>query len=116
MTNPFDKDREYFKTTSSDAPPASKGLKLDTDKPQWDLLPWGPVSQVVDVLTYGAKKYQPYNWLVVKQPRDRYFAAAMRHVTAWFLGEKIDPESGLPHLAHTVCCILFLLHFDKDKS
>jgi hypothetical protein len=31
-------------------------------------------------------------------------------------GAKADPESGLPHLAHAVCCVLFLLWFDERSS
>lgn len=82
----------------------------------WHLLPWRAVGDVVGVLTYGAKKYAPDNWQKVEDWRKRYFAAAVRHLTAWFDGQKIDPESGHHHLAHAGCCVLFLLFLDqKDK-
>lgn len=93
------------------APPI--GRKDDAEKPRWDLLPWIGTGHVVDVLTYGAKKYAPENWRKVEGWRWRYFTAAMRHLTKWRLGEKIDPESGCPHLAHAACCILFLLELDE---
>lgn len=86
-----------------------EGRKDDTAKPRWDLLPMDAVAPIVDVLTYGAKKYAPDNWRRVPDSRARYYAAALRHLTAWWLGEEIDPESGLRHLAHVGCCVLFLL-------
>jgi hypothetical protein len=41
--------------------------------------------------------------------KPRYFDAAQRHLWAWWEGEARDPESGLPHLAHAVACLLFVL-------
>jgi probable DNA repair protein len=51
----------------------------------------------------------------VPEPRERYFSAAMRHLVAWKEGSTHDLESGLPHLAHAVCCLLFLLWFDEKE-
>lgn len=90
------------------------GTKYDSGKLQWSLLPFGPLSDVVKVLMFGAKKYAPDNWKKVEPP-SRYGDAAMRHLIAYLEGEKIDPESGLPHLAHLVCCALFLLWNDHHK-
>ncbi len=83
--------------------------KHDGDKPMWDLLPLDALAQVVAVLTYGASKYGPHSWLHVKDAEDRYFAALMRHLYAHRMGEHIDSETGLPHLAHAACNALFLL-------
>lgn len=88
------------------------GEKFDTDKDRWDLLPWEATRQIVLVLTYGAKKYDDNNWQLVENADKRYFAALLRHIVAWVRGEKNDPESSLPHLAHAACCILFLLWKD----
>ncbi len=90
--------------------------KSDNGKRMWDLLPFSSVGKIVDVLGFGAKKYGPRTWQKVPEPKDRYFAAAMRHLVAWQCGEKNDPESGLHHLAHAGCCILFLLWFDDQKT
>ena len=88
--------------------------KKDHGKPMWDLLPYKQIAKIVDVLTFGAKKYGPNQWQEVDNPRDRYFAAMMRHLTAWRGGKSIDEESGLPHLAHAGCCLLFLMWFDDN--
>jgi len=74
-----------------------------------------PLDQVVKVLTYGAAKYAPDNWQQVPDAKNRYFAAAMRHLSAWKQGEAVDEESGVCHLAHAACCMLFLLHFSADE-
>lgn len=86
-----------------------KGNKNDQGKLRWDLLPWAEVKEIVKVLTFGAKKYADNNWQLVPDARARYFAAIHRHLEAWHSGEVLDKESGLPHLAHTACCLLFLL-------
>jgi hypothetical protein len=90
------------------------GVKTDTGKARWDLLPWREVGEVVGVLTFGLSKYQPDNWQRVSGARARYFAAAQRHLTLWWLGEARDPESGLSHLGHAACCLLFLMWFDNE--
>lgn len=90
------------------------GIKYDADKPQPRLLPFGPLNQIVDVLTYGARKYAPDNWKIVPNARERYQDALLRHVFAWLDGERVDPESGLHHLAHAGCNILFLLWFEEE--
>ena len=96
-------------------PQIEGGKKYDSDKARWDLLPFKEVGEIVDILTFGASKYGANNWQKV-EPKSRYFAAAMRHLTAWFLGEKLDKESGLSHLAHAGCCILFLMYKDNNNN
>ena len=92
-----------------------KGVKNDSGKTQWSYLPLQSIKSVIDVMTYGDKKYPAEdgsNWKRVKNARKRYYNATMRHLTSWFDGEKNDPESGLHHLAHACSNILFLLWFE----
>lgn len=92
------------------------GLKADTGKDAYHLVPWIAVRAVVRVLMFGARKYSPGNWAHVENARDRYFDAAIRHLVAWHAGERVDPESGLPHLAHAGCCVLFLLAPEEEAN
>ena len=39
----------------------------------------------------------------------------MRHLIAWSNGEDNDKESGLSHLGHAACNIMFLLHMKKYR-
>lgn len=85
------------------------GRKDDAGKLRWDLVPWDAMRSVVRVLEHGADKYGEHNWRNVQNARTRYFAAGMRHLLDWWGGEERDPDSGESHLAHAVCCALFLL-------
>ncbi len=89
-------------------------VKHDSGKPQWSLLPKESTEEVVRVLEHGAKKYGAYNWRVGTEWR-RYIDAAVRHITSFNAGEDKDPESGYNHLAHAICCLLFLIDFGKNN-
>ena len=90
------------------------GRKDDQEKARYDLLPPRALHSVVEVLTFGARKYAPDNWRMVPDRRRRYFAAALRHLWAWWRGEMCDRESGVHHLAHAACCILFILDEEPE--
>ena len=84
------------------------GRKFDGGKLEYGLLPPYALQETVKVLTFGAQKYERNNWIHVDDGIRRYFDALQRHVWAWKMGEDIDPESGLHHLAHAMCCLMFL--------
>ncbi|MFB6349460.1 dATP/dGTP diphosphohydrolase domain-containing protein [Moraxella sp. ZJ142] len=88
------------------------GQKYDHGKPRFSLLPMAALWQVIAVLEFGAAKYGADNWQQVDNAKTRYFDACHRHLSAWWAGERLDSESGLPHLAHAVCCLLFLMWGD----
>lgn len=70
----------------------------------------------VDVLGYGAQKYARDSWRLVPDAIDRYFSAAMRHLTAMAAGETVDAESGHQHLGHVTCNVVFLLELARDEG
>jgi len=84
------------------------GIKLDSGKTRFDLIDWSWFKEVAEVLTKGAVKYSPDNWKKVENLKDRYTAALFRHMSAWLLGEELDPEDGLSHLSHASCNLMFL--------
>jgi hypothetical protein len=89
--------------------PSDPGVKFDNNKARWRLFPWRGAAEVMKILEYGAKKYTENGWQTVPDGRKRYLDAAMRHLVAAMNGESRDEESGLPHLAHAACNLLFLL-------
>lgn len=94
----------------------NEGKKYDQKKPRWSLLPYKEVEKIVDILTFGAEKYDDDNWKIVPDGLDRYKSALMRHLAAYFDGEEMDPESGCTHLAHAGCNLLFLMWLEKYKK
>ena len=95
---------------------ASVGRKFDAGKLDYTLVPWDGLEEVVKVLEFGARKYARDNWKHVEGADTRYLAAAFRHLIAYNTGEKVDQETGLSHLAHAGCCLLFLLSLEKRNG
>lgn len=92
------------------------GSKHDTGKRRWHLLnPMRPhIEAVVDVLMGGAERHGANNWQTVESWR--YTDAMERHLYKYVAGEKIDPDFGLPHLAHLICSALFLMWQDANPT
>jgi hypothetical protein len=91
------------------------GRKFDGGKLQYGLVPPNALKATVEILTFGAEKYEPDNWRRVPDGPRRYFDAAQRHLWAYKAGEVNDPETGVSHLAHALCCIMFMLDLDEGE-
>lgn len=66
------------------------------------------MEEIAKVLAFGAQKYAAHNWRK-GIAYSRLLDAALRHLYAFADGEDTDPESGLSHIAHAGCCVVFLL-------
>ena len=89
--------------------------KYDGEKTRLDLVEPSLIEAVGRVRTYGVSKYKAErSWRNVEP--SRYIAAAMRHFEAYRKGEKDDPESGMPHLWHCACNIMFLIEMEDEKK
>ena len=74
-----------------------EGTKNDQDKIPIDLLSPDFIIGISKILQFGAVKYEPYNWAKgIKY--SRVFAALQRHLWAFWAGEELDDETGMPHL------------------
>jgi hypothetical protein len=89
-------------------------VKNDSEKPMFSLFPPEALTAVAEVLSYGARKYQPNNWLK-GAAWSRYYSAAQRHLNAFWGGSDYDNESGLHHLPHAICSLLFLYVYSLRK-
>ena len=92
------------------------GRKFDGNKLEYGLLPPAALKATVEVLTFGAQKYERDNWKKVPDSKRRYFDALQRHLWAQKEGEQFDPESDKHHLAHAMCCLMFLYEHDMIYS
>ena len=95
------------------------GAKDDKAKPMAGvLLDFSRALQtVVDVGTYGAKKYTRTGWATVPEGSQRYLDAMMRHLLAMDVDlDGLDPETGLPHLAHVAWNALAVLELQARRK
>jgi hypothetical protein len=112
--------QERERTTLPTAPPifdepAGEARKSaeSANKTRWDLVPSAAVAEIAEVLAFGAKKYSANNWCR-GAAWHRYFRALIDHCFHWWRGQDRDPETGLSHLAHAGCCLLFLMEYQRN--
>jgi hypothetical protein len=91
-----------------------RGKKFDNDKPDLSLIPGHVIVELGRVLTMGKAKYKAHNWRGGIE-YSRLISAAMRHMASIQDGQDIDDESGLPHAAHIMANMAFLLEFYKTR-
>ena len=90
------------------------GNKFDAGKPPMSLLDPYAMTEIAKVLAFGAEKYHRHNWRGGIS-YSRLTDAALRHIMAFNGGEDVDPESGLSHVAHASCCLMFLLWMAENR-
>lgn len=89
----------------------TQGVKFDNGKTRLELVPPEGVFAVADILTGGAVKYAARNW---EQGMEwsRPYAAAQRHLYAWWSGEDRDRDTNKSHLWHAACNLFFLITYE----
>jgi hypothetical protein len=90
-------------------------VKDNRSKSRMDLIPGVALVEVGKVLAHGAQKYKPNNWRLGLS-WSQTMGSILRHLAAFSEGEDLDPESGLPHVAHAACQILFLLTYVTTET
>lgn len=95
-----------------------QALRYNAGKPELsyvlDVMP--ALKDMVAVMEFGANKYARNNWQL-GFPKEKLLDSLLRHVTAFYSGEDIDPESGLPHVGHILCNAAFLgYHFGSESK
>ena len=91
--------------------------KFDATKVRVDLLPVGPMLQVAEVFTFGAKKYFADSYRQGETVVwSRTYGSIMRHMMAFWSGENKDSESGLAHLAHAGTQLFILMEHTANNQ
>jgi hypothetical protein len=92
----------------------NKGKRYNSGKLRWDLVPLLPINEIIRVFTVGADKYEDWNWYRGMKYSVSY-ASGQRHRSQWWLGEDIDKESGVHHLAHSIVNDMFNLTYELEE-
>lgn len=89
-----------------------EGLRFNQGKTRHDLVPAYAQEQYARVLTKGAEKYAPGNWMK-GMAWSKVIASLERHLQAIKGGEDFDPEDEILHSAHIMCNAAFLTEYYK---
>lgn len=119
----------------------NESLRFNTGKTDWTILDYPALKPMVDVLEYGAHKYSTFrhketgdvktgqditkadaseNYTMLTSGRDNWkigfkvkelIKSLMRHTVKMICGEVNDSESGLPHVGHAMCNLLFISYY-----
>lgn len=93
----------------------TEAIKHDEGKARLDLIPPQALLDIAEVLAYGAEKYSDHNWRENGgMEYSRLYAAAQRHMLSFWDGRTLDSETGMSHLAHAACCIIFLMSYEAE--
>lgn len=92
------------------------GRKDDGGKTPYHLIAPELLEGVGQVLDFGAKKYSERNW-EMGMNWSRPFSALMRHMWAWWnpFTPSTDQETGMSHLWHAGCCLMFLIAYEQRQ-
>jgi len=85
-------------------------------KPGLSTVPPAPLFMLGQVMNLGREKYGLMTWRETRVLASVYYDAALRHLMAWYDGQNDDPESGMPHLAHVMACMLVLLDAELHQQ
>lgn len=106
--------------TMSQNSSSNGGRKDDSGKdPLYEVLQWVDHMYILDmmkVLKFGAKKYNEKGQWKLGIDRTRLANAIVRHLDKYMSGDKFDEESGLSHLAHAACSLMFMHYYDRQEA
>jgi DNA-directed RNA polymerase subunit RPC12/RpoP len=94
--------------------------KDDAGKPPlYEILQWVDSLFLIDimrVLKFGANKYYGQGHWNLGMDRTRLANAVVRHLDKYMSGDIVDEESGLSHLAHAACSLMFMHYYDRQEA
>ena len=114
---PTPNDHKFTLTEEQERQLKETAVKFDNDKVDWMILPYDALEEIIKVMEFGARKYARGNFASGEGLEyTRVLNSLMRHILAFSRGEDLDPETGISHMAHAGCNVLFLLHYIKNPE
>jgi hypothetical protein len=91
-------------------------VKFDAGKAPHHLIAPEMQTALASVLAYGQQKYGARNWEQSGgMAWSRCFSACLRHLWSWWSKSGPDDETGMSHLWHAACCIMFLIAYEARQ-
>lgn len=109
----FDKMYEVVEAGNTDANGEGKQTNpkdiIGSRKLPFSVLPWRVLCGVALAMLEGAAKYGRHNYRAAGVRASVYFDACVgRHLTSWWEGEDIDPDSGRHHIDKAIAGLMVL--------
>lgn len=89
---------------------STTGAEKGTKEARYDLIPVPALDYLARLYGKGAQKYAEHNWRLGYNYSLSY-AAAQRHMNAFWAGEDIDPETQVPHVINAAFHMFALATF-----
>lgn len=77
-------------------------------KVPFSTIPAQVMAEVGLAMLEGSLKYGRHNYRVAGVRASVYYDALLRHLTAWWEGQDLDADSGLPHIVKAAACLVVL--------
>jgi hypothetical protein len=101
-------ERDLLPWEQEAAKKTNLGMRFNTGKTRFDLIPQSWIRSLAQILTVGANKYEPRNWEKGLSWSET-LGSLHRHLDAWVSGEQYDKETKCHHLGHVAWNALALM-------
>lgn len=81
---------------------------VGTAKVAFSAIPANVMAELGLAMMEGARKYGRHNFRHTAIRSSVYYDAVLRHLTAWWEGQDIDPDSGLSHITKAIATLTVL--------
>lgn len=85
-------------------------------KPSFHAIPPSALIHLGAAMADGKRKYGLTNWRENDVSASVYYDAALRHIHAWWDGERVAPDSRVHHLGHVMACCAIVLDAEVGNN
>ena len=93
---------------TSDTKPSNPKDSVGIKRVPFSTVPMEVIAEVGLAMLEGSRKYGRHNYRSIGVRSSVYFDACLRHISRWWEGEDIDPDSGLPHITKALASLVVL--------
>lgn len=99
----------FQKGSVNSLPDNNPKTRVGLTKPPLRGIPPSAIILLGQAMQNGVEKYGLFNYRDHEVTASTYYDAMFRHMLAWWDGEELAEDSGVPHLAHVMACCAILL-------